>query len=131
MSRRTTTAKASNASKIFIAKDPVKDFDKKMKELIQLMLRYGFKDRMKERDEERGVVRDGLIFYDLTLMGEMANVIVSRNENGFGSKSPLKIYIYLPIYDDNCGNWEDYYLAVSKINKFIEDVKEIDGLFLQ
>lgn len=127
MSRRITTAKASNASKIFIAKDPVKDFDKKMKELTQLMLRYGFKDRDKERDG----VKDGLMFYDLTLMGEMANIIVSRNENGFGSKSPLKIYIYLPIYDDQCQNWEEYYSVVNRINNFIEEVKKIDGLFLQ
>lgn len=127
MARRITTAKASNASKIFIAKDPVKDFDKKMKELTQLMLRYGFKDRDKERDG----VKDGLMFYDLTLMGEMANIIVSRNENGFGSKSPLKIYIYLPIYDDQCQNWEEYYSVVNRINNFIEEVKKIDGLFLQ
>lgn len=127
MARRITTAKASNASKIFIAKDPVKDFDKKMKELTQLMLRYGFKDRDKERDG----VKDGLMFYDLTLMGEMANIIVTRNENGFGSKSPLKIYIYLPIYDDQCQNWEEYYSVVNRINNFIEEVKKIDGLFLQ
>lgn len=127
MQRRISTTKAINASKIFIAKDPEKDFESKMAKLIKLMLKNGFKDRQKEKDE----VADGLLFYDLTLCGEMANVIVTRNESGFGSKNPLKIYIYMPVYDDTCENWEDYYSAICKINKFVEEVKKIDGLFLQ
>lgn len=126
MSRRITISKALDASKIYIAKDPIKDFDKKMKDLIKLMVRYGFKDRQKERDDNE----NGLLFYDLTLMGEVSNIKVTRNENGFGSKNPLKIYIFLPVYDDNYANWEEYFDAVCIINKFVEDVKKIDGLFL-
>lgn len=127
MIRRITLEKARIASRVYIAKDPEKDFDKKIGKLKKLMLKYGFKDRFKQiKDDE-----NQLIFCDLTIFGEMANIVVERNQSGFGSKKPLTISIYIPEYNGGCGNWEDYFESINKINNFIEDVKKIDGLFLQ
>jgi hypothetical protein len=44
---------------------------------------------------------------------------VTRNENGLGSKTPVKIMVYIPAYDGMLFEWDAYIKGVEKINNFI------------
>ena len=68
--------------------------------------------------------------YTLTIFGQQANVVITRNNGAIGSNSPLKILLYIPTYDGFCGDWNQYYKGINKINQFLQKAKEIDPLFL-
>ena len=118
----------SNANKTIIAKDPLNNKDQKLQKLINLMQKYGFK--IKEKSRNPYEQKHGLMEYSLTLFGQYANVVVTRNEGALGSNSPLKILIYIPTYDGMCGDWKNYFKGIEKINQFLEKAKEIDPSFL-
>ena len=111
-----------------IAKDPTGDFQKKMQKLIDLMQKTGFKMKQKNRKDD---TQYSLMDYTLTIFGEIANVFVTRNEDGLGSKSPLKIMVYIPSYDGMLFEWDKYIIGIEKINNFIQQVKKIDENFLK
>lgn len=115
-------------SKQVVAKDPNTGFQKKMKELVDLMKKTGFKVKQKNRQQGQ---QYALMDYTLTIFGQIANVFVTRNEGGLGSKTPLKIMAYIPAYDGMLYQWDKYIAGVEKINKFIEQVKKIDQDFLK
>lgn len=110
------------------AKDPSSDFQKKMQKLVKLMKNSGFK--AKEKNRQQGE-QYSLMDYTLTIFGQIANVFVTRNAGGLGSKTPLKIMVYIPSYDGMLFEWEKYITGVEKINNFIEQVKKIDQDFLK
>ena len=116
------------AKKQIVAKDPSKDFQQKMEKLVKLMQNTGFK--MKEKNRQDGV-QHGIMDYTLTIFGQIANVFVTRNETGFGSKTPLKIMVYIPSYDGMLFQWGKYMKGIEKINNFIEKVKQIDEDFVK
>ena len=115
-------------SKQVVAKDPSGDFQKKMQQLVALMKKTGFKAKQKNREQG---AEYSLMEYTLSIFGEIANVFVTRNEGGLGSKTPLKIMAYIPAYDGMMFEWDKYIAGVEKINKFIEQVKKIDQDFLK
>ena len=125
--RRTNVASAQQ--KIVIAKDPKSQLDNKLKKLISLMKKFGFKMKQKNRNEQ--VQPYGLIECQLTIFGQQANVVVTRNSGAFGSNSPLKILVYVPTYDGMCGDWDKYFKGVNKINQFILQAQKIDANFLK
>lgn len=115
-------------SKQVVAKDPSGDFQEKMKKLVTLMKNTGFKAKQKNREQGKEY---SLMDYTLTIFGQIANVFVTRNEGGLGSKTPLKILVYIPAYDGMLFQWNKYIAGIEKINKFIEQVKKIDQDFLK
>lgn len=114
--------------KTVIAKDPQKDFQNKMEKIYKLMQKTGFK--MKQKNREDGTIYS-LMDCTLTIFGEIANVFVTRNEGGLGSKSPLKIMVYIPSYDGMLFQWDKYIKGIEKINNFIQQVKQIDQDFVK
>lgn len=120
--RRISIANAQ--SKIIMAKDPKHNADEKLGKLIVLMKKFGFKMKQKNRNQQ--FQPHGLIECSLTIFGQSANVVVTRNSGAFGSNSPLKVLIYIPAYDGMCGDWGDYFKGVTKINQFICQVQKID-----
>lgn len=125
--RRTTVS--SVVGKNIIAKDPLKDKDQKIQKLITLMKNMGFKAKQKSR--KPALQNYGLLQYTLTIFGELANVVVTRNSGALGSNSPVKILIYIPTYDGMCGDWKTYISGVNKINDFIQKAKKIDENFAE
>lgn len=117
-----------NSHKNIIAKDPENDFQNKMEKLFKLMQKTGFKMKQKNRQSEQ---QFNIIDCTLTIFGQIANVFVTRNENGFGSKTPLKIMVYIPAYDGMLFEWDKYMAGIEKINNFIQQVKKIDADFLK
>lgn len=114
-------------SKKMIAKDPVDNFQDKMEQFVKLMQKTGFKMKQKNRQDEKYSIMD----CTLTIFGQIANVFVTRNENGLGSKTPVKIMVYIPAYDGMLFEWDAYIKGVEKINNFIQQVKKIDEDFLK
>lgn len=114
--------------KKIVAKDPLKDQDLKMEKLISLMKKYGFKIKQKNRTVAQQ--KYGLMQYSLTIFGQLANIVVTRNSGAIGSNSPLKILVYIPSYDGMCVDWNKYFKGIQKINNFIEDAKSIDQNFI-
>ena len=115
-------------SKNIVAKDPSKDFQQKMQKLVKLMKNTGFKMNQKNRQNDK---QYSILDCTFTIFGQIANVFVTRNQDGLGSKSPLKIMVYIPAYDGMLFQWDKYIKGVEKINKFIDQVKEIDPDFVK
>lgn len=123
--RRTTVANVM--SKSIIAKDPKTNQVQKIDKLVALAKKFGFKYKEKDRNPQ---VYKNLMQYTLTIFGQQANVVITRNNGAIGSNSPLKILLYIPTYDGFCGDWNQYYKGINKINQFLQKAKEIDPLFL-
>ena len=124
--RRTTVADVNGRN--IIAKDPKTNKDQKIKKLIDLAKDFGFKTKQKSRN--RSAQQYSVLEYSLTIFGQQANVVITRNSGGLGSNSPLKIMLYIPTYDGLCGDWNNYMSGINKINQFLQKAKKIDQQFL-
>ena len=124
--RRTTVANVNG--KNIIAKDPKNNKDQKIEKLISLAKKFGFKAKQKARN--RQAQQFSVLEYSLTIFGQQANVVITRNSGGLGSNCPLKIMIYIPTYDGLCGDWNNYFAGINKINQFLQGAKKIDQQFL-